>query len=196
MKKTEKLLIDITFDILYKKGYCATSLMDILKIAQITKGAMYYHFESKNVLVLATMKYYLDNLLNSQWIIPLEDTEEPIQALVHQINVYFSMFEDKENFLDIRHGCPLMNFVLDMSDKDETFFYYLQSVYFRWQEAVEKALLQAQLRQQTKTDFTAKEQALFIISCVEGCVGSAKAYNNLDLLRQSFKILTDYIEKL
>lgn len=196
MKKTEKLLIDITFNLLYKKGFCATSLMDILDEAKMTKGAMYYHFKSKHALVLATMQHYLESILVNHWVEPLAAAENPIETLVKQIDGYYAMFADEENLLDIKHGCPLSNFILDMSDTDEEFFNYLGSVYQRWQDAVEAALVKAQSQKQTKTDFDAKKQALFILSSVEGCIGSAKAYNNLESLKNSFEILTTYIKNL
>lgn len=196
MKKTEKLLIDITFDLLYKKGYCATSLMDILKIAKITKGAMYYHFTNKNDLVLASIQHYLEYILQAHWIAPFEECEHPIETLIQQINAYLDMYADAESFLEIKHGCPLINFVLDMSDKDEAFFTYLQSVYARWQESVNKALQKAQELKQTKTQFDTNDQALFIISSIEGSIGVAKAYNSLESLQKSFGVLTQYIERL
>ncbi len=196
MKKTEKLLIDITFNLLYKKGFCATSLMDILKTAKITKGAMYYHFTSKNELVLASMQYYLEYILQSHWIAPFEENDQPIEILIKQINAYLEIYADAESFLDIKHGCPLMNFVLDMSDKDEAFFSYLHSVYSRWQESVNKALQKAQELNQTKTKFDSNDQALFIISSIEGSIGVAKAYNSLESLTKSFEVLTNYIRSL
>jgi TetR/AcrR family transcriptional regulator, transcriptional repressor for nem operon len=196
MKKTEKLLIDITFELLYKKGYCATSLMDILKIAKITKGAMYYHFNNKNDLVLASMQHYLETILHLHWIEPFQECEQPIETLIQQINAYLVMYEDAESFLDIKHGCPLMNFVLDMSDKDEAFFTYLQSVYSRWQESVNKALQKAQVLKQTKTKFDTNDQALFIISSLEGSIGVAKAHNDLECLQKSFAVLIKCIESL
>jgi TetR/AcrR family transcriptional regulator, transcriptional repressor for nem operon len=196
MKETEKLLIDITFNLLYQKGYCATSLMDILKTAQVTKGAMYYHFNSKNELVLASMQYYLEYILQSHWIDPFNESDEPVQVLIQQINKYLVMYAEIGGFLDIKHGCPLMNFVLDMSDKDESFFIYLQSVYSRWQESVSKALQKAQEFNQTKTKFNSDDQALFIISSIEGSIGVAKAHNRLEVLRKSFTTLTDYIQRL
>lgn len=196
MKKTEKLLIDITFDLLYKKGYCATSLMDILKIAKITKGAMYYHFSNKNDLVLASMQHYLEYILHSHWIAPFEESDKPIETLIQQINGYLDIYADPTSFLDIKHGCPLINFVLDMSDKDEAFFTYLQSVYARWQESVNKALQKAQKLKQTKTSFDTNDQALFIISSIEGSIGVAKAHNDLESLKKSFAVLTKYVGSL
>lgn len=196
MKKTEKQLIDITFNLLYKKGYCATSLMDILKIAKITKGAMYYHFSNKNDLVLASMQHYLEYILESHWIAPFAESDKPIETLIRQINAYLDIYADPESFLDIQHGCPLINFVLDMSDKDEAFFTYLKSVYFRWQESVTNTLQKAQQLHLPTTDFDPAEQALFIISSIEGSIGVAKAHNDIELLRTSFAVLTRYIQKL
>ncbi len=196
MKKTKQSLIDATFELLYRKGYVGTGLTEILKIVDMTKGAMYYHFPSKHLLVLATMEHYLESILHQHWVEPFEQSEYPIETLVKQINLYKDMFGNKEHFLDVKHGCPLSNFILDMSNKDDIFFEYLKSVYGRWQESIEKALTKAQTLKQTKTSFDAKKQALYIISSVEGCIGSAKAYNDIDVLGDSFDILTTYIKAL
>lgn len=196
MKKTEKLLIDITFELLYKRGYCATSLTDILDLANMTKGAMYYHFKSKHDLTLAAMQHYLEDLLNKQLLVLTQENDKPIEAIVEHIEAYYRMFADKEHFLDIKHGSPFSNFVLDMSDKDEELFEYLKSVYERWQLSVEDALTKAKMKKQTKTEFDAKKQALFIISSIEGSIGSAKAYNSLDVLQDSFEVLNNYIKTL
>lgn len=196
MNKTKKLLIDITFDMLYKRGYCATGLMDILKAANLTKGALYYHFSNKNQLVLGTIEYYLELILQTHWITPLDNTDAPIETLVEQVSALYDLYESDEAFLMIKHGCPLNNFIQDMSDKEEEFFTYLQSVYHRWQESVEKALLQAQTLKHTHSEFNPKEQALFIVSAIEGSICSAKAYNDLTVLKTSFDVLNRYIKTL
>lgn len=196
MKKTEKLIVDITFDLLYKNGYYATGLTEILDQANMTKGAMYYHFKSKHALVLSTITHYLEPWLNDQWTEPFENSDEPIQSIINQISIYKDNFADKENYLSIKHGCPLSNFILDLSDKDEEFFEYLSNVYARWQNSFEKALTKAQSLKQTKTDFDAKKQALFIISSLEGSIVSAKAHNDLNILSESIEVLENYIKNI
>ncbi len=196
MNKTKKLLIDITFELLYKKGYCATSIVDILKVAQVTKGSIYYHFPSKDELVVETMEHYIEVILVSHWLEPLHDAKNPVEVLVQQINSLCDMYGDKTSFLDVKHGCPLNNFIQDMSDKNELFFKYLESAYRRWQESIEKALTKAQILKQTKSDFNPKTQSLFIMSAIEGSIGSAKAYNDLNTLKESFEVLNNYIKAL
>ncbi len=86
-----------------------------------------------------------------------------------------------------------------MSDKDEAFFVYLQSVYSRWQESINKALQKAQTLKQTKTDFQTNDQALFIISSIEGSIGVAKEFCSINKLHQvirfpvSFRTFSFYI---
>jgi len=196
MNKTKKLIIDTTFELLYKKGYCATSIVDILKVVKMTKGSLYYHFPSKDKLVAETMEHYIESILISHWIDPLTNTESPIEVLVEQINSLYAMYANKDVFLDVKHGCPLNNFIQDMSDKNEMFFKYLEGVYSRWQESIEKALTKAQILKQTKSDFNPKMQALFIMSSVEGSIGSAKAFNRLKTLKDSFEGLTQHIRTL
>jgi len=196
MKKMEQKLVDITFDLLYKQGYCDTNLGEILKIAEATKGALYYHFVSKHDLVVSAITHYLEQILKYHWVDILENSNSPIETLVAQIELYVSMFRDPENFLDIRHGCPLSNFILDMSDKDETIFEYLKSVYSRWSESIEKVLEKAQAQNQTHGKFNAKEQSLFIVSSIEGSIGSAKALNDIEILEKSISILITHIKNL
>ena len=196
MNKTKKLLIDITFELLYKKGYCATSIVDILKVAKMTKGSLYYHFESKDSLVLTSMEHYIEEMLESHWLQALNDSQTPLETLIQQINFLYAQYEDKNTLLSVTHGCPLNNFIQDMSDKNELYFKYLDSVYSRWQKSIEDALNKAKATNETKTDFNAKSQAIFIISAIEGSIGSAKAYNSLETLHDSFEVLTKYISTL
>jgi len=196
MKKMEKVLIDITFDLLYKQGYTATNIRDILKIAKITKGSIYYHFESKHDLVLSSMKYKLEQILKQHWIEPLSQNEYPKETLLEQIKLYQEMFHDPTSFLDIKHGCPLSNFTLDMSDKDELFFEYLKNVYLRWKDCIKKALDQAKVLKQTRSNFNSEHQAIFIISSLEGTIGSAKAFNDINVLEQGVLVLEEYINQL
>ena len=196
MHKMKKQLIDITFNLLYQKGYCATNLNDIVKEAHITKGSLYYHFESKHDLVLSSIKYYLEYILNDHWIEPLKNTSTPKETLIQQIELYQKMFIDKNNFLKLQHGCPLSNFILDMSDKDSDFFNYLKDVYIRWQNSIERTLIQATELKELKKDINPNQQSLFIISSLEGCIGSAKAYNDLKVLEDGFQILIEYVTNL
>ena len=73
-EETRKALIESALKLFGSKGYADTSVQEITEAAQVTKGAFYHHFESKEDLLrlihdefldyqLAILKMALDGLL-------------------------------------------------------------------------------------------------------------------------------------
>ena len=45
-------LLDITFEEVYRYGYCGAGIANILDRTGVPKGSMYHHFKSKKEMVL------------------------------------------------------------------------------------------------------------------------------------------------
>lgn len=56
---TKDRIMETTFKLLLKKGFANVSLSDIIKAADITTGGFYYHFDSKETLMVAAIKRYI-----------------------------------------------------------------------------------------------------------------------------------------
>ncbi|GAA0371731.1 TetR/AcrR family transcriptional regulator [Bacillus horti] len=54
--QTKELIAEKAKDLFEQKGYAATSMEDIRKYTQISKGSIYYHFKSKEELYLYTVE--------------------------------------------------------------------------------------------------------------------------------------------
>lgn len=52
-------LIEIAFELFMKKGYEDTTITDILKAANISKGAMYHYFDKKEDILDAVINYII-----------------------------------------------------------------------------------------------------------------------------------------
>lgn len=50
--RTRQRILDAALDVFYKKGYLATTIDDIAARIRLTKGAVYWHFDSKSDLIL------------------------------------------------------------------------------------------------------------------------------------------------
>jgi AcrR family transcriptional regulator len=50
---TTSLLVSVAREVFARDGYAATSLNTIVKVAGVTKGALYHHFDSKQALFRA-----------------------------------------------------------------------------------------------------------------------------------------------
>ncbi|MFW5714229.1 MAG: TetR/AcrR family transcriptional regulator [Brevefilum sp.] len=60
--ETRQLILDASMDLFAQNGYDATSMSEICQAAQISKGAFYHHFPSKQALFLALMATWLNDV--------------------------------------------------------------------------------------------------------------------------------------
>lgn len=84
------------------KGYSATSIQDIVDALGVTKGSFYYHYKSKEALLMDIHEQYIDDLLERQQTILQRQAaaKEKLAEMVHLLigdmekqgpiaNVYF-----------------------------------------------------------------------------------------------------------
>jgi AcrR family transcriptional regulator len=73
MKEKEKLIIETSIKLFASKGFNATSVQEIVNECDISKGAFYLYFKSKEALLLAIMKYYFKMIREKIDLIEKED---------------------------------------------------------------------------------------------------------------------------
>jgi AcrR family transcriptional regulator len=73
MKEKEKLIIETSIKLFASKGFNATSVQEIVNECDISKGAFYLYFKSKEALLLAIMKYYFEMIRDQVDLIEHED---------------------------------------------------------------------------------------------------------------------------
>jgi len=59
-------LIKQSIHLFVEKGFSATSIQDIVDTIGVTKGSFYYHFKSKEALLMDIHSHYIDDLLRRQ----------------------------------------------------------------------------------------------------------------------------------
>jgi AcrR family transcriptional regulator len=62
---TKSKIMEESFKLFLKKGFADVSLNEIRKASNITTGGFYYHFESKETLLVAVIEKYIFNYFNS-----------------------------------------------------------------------------------------------------------------------------------
>ena len=191
-QETRAEILFAAFNEIYKRGFQAASLSNILKNTGITKGALYHHFENKVVLGHAVLDEVIQETIYSTWIEPLNNTEDPITALQNIIiNSGSVMTED-----DISLGCPLNNLAQEMSPIDEGFRDRIADIYQEWQDAIATSLERAKEKGNVKHSVDSEEVALMFVASLQGCIGFAKSVQKLDTLMTCGKGLVDRLESL
>jgi TetR/AcrR family transcriptional regulator, transcriptional repressor for nem operon len=108
-ERTRERLLQAAFREVYRSGFQSASLDTILAAAGVTKGALYYHFDSKEALGYAIVEEVIARDLRGKWLRPLERGKDPIDTLIGIVQGESVRPEE------VRGGCPLNNRAQEMS---------------------------------------------------------------------------------
>ncbi len=176
---------------MYKSGFQAASLDNILSNANVTKGALYHHFGSKQELGYAVVDELIREHVLNRWVRSLEKAENPIDGLL-------AILRSKEPHpgFDQRLGCPLNNLAQEMSPLDEGFRKRLESVFRQWREGIAKALRRGQQGGQVRSEVDPLEAADFFIAALEGSLSLAKNAQDTNVFDNCKAGLASYLKGL
>ena len=163
-ERTRQRLLEAAFREVYRYGFQSAGIDKILAATNVTKGALYYHFESKEALGYAIVEEIVATLPRDRWLLPLERSKDrdSIDALIDVVRAIPTRPRD------IKGGCPLVNLAQEMSPLDEQFRKRLQRIFQSWQDGVASALRRGQEQGTVRRDLDPEEMASFLIAMVEG----------------------------
>src|ERR1700723_3477134 len=163
-ERTRRRLLQAAFREVYRYGFQSAGIDTILAATNVTKGALYYHFESKEALGYAIIEEIVAKFPHDRWLLPLERSKDrdPIDVLIGIVQAIPSRPRD------LKAGCPLVNLAQEMSQLDEQFRKRLERIFRAWQEGIATTLRRGQLQGTVRRDLVPEETASFLIAMVEG----------------------------
>jgi AcrR family transcriptional regulator len=188
---TRQTLLQAAFQEIYRSGFQAASLDNILSKAGVTKGALYHHFGSKQGLGYAVVDELIREHILDRWVRPLEKADNPIDGLLGVLRS-----KGPHPSFNQRLGCPLNNLAQEMSPLDEGFRKRLESAFREWREGIAKALRRGQERGQVRSDVDPFESADFFLAALEGSVSLAKNARDENLFGNCKAGLARFLESL
>src|SRR5215471_13446891 len=83
-ERTRQRLLQSAFREVYRTGFQSASIDTILAATNVTKGALYYHFDSKEALGHAIIDEVIATFPRDRWLLPLQRSKDknPIDALI------------------------------------------------------------------------------------------------------------------
>ena len=167
-ERTRERLLQAAFREVLRSGFQSAGIDTILATTNVTKGALYYHFDSKEALGYAIVDEIIAKLVRDGWLRPLLSDGQPIDILIGVVR----RIPDRPQ--DVRAGCPLLNLAQEMSPLDEQFRKRLRRLFLAWQEGVATLLRKGQSQGTVRRDLNPDEAASFLVAMVEGYVSLAK----------------------
>jgi TetR/AcrR family transcriptional regulator, transcriptional repressor for nem operon len=189
-KRTRERLLEAAFREVYRSGFQSAGLDAILAAAGVTKGALYYHFGSKEALGYAIVEEIIAPDNRGQWLRPLEKCEDPIETLIGSVQGLSVQPEA------VRGGCPLINLAQEMSPLDAGFRQRLATIFRNWQDGVAVALLDGQKHGNVRRDLEPAQAAGLLIAMVEGYGSLAKNAQDAKVMEAGIRNIVDWLRSL
>lgn len=169
--ETRQMILQKSFELIYRQGYQATSIDNILATTQVTKGAFFYHFKSKDEMGLAMINEILYPGMYTSLVTPLLDARDPVNEIYQMMRTVLI----KIPFLRAKYGCPAINLIEELAPLNEDFRKALVRLTEQWQDAIAQTIDNGKEDGIIRADVNSKHAACFIIAGYGGIRNMGKA---------------------
>ncbi|WP_073241481.1 TetR/AcrR family transcriptional regulator [Maribacter aquivivus] len=187
---TMQRLQNTGLELFYAQGYYETSIDDILKKLDLSKGAFYYHFDSKEDFFIQIIQNLLARKIYSTLIEPIEGHENPLTLITKCFDD--AMETAVHNEMD--YGCILSNFLTEFNGKNEVIMRHLNEIVTVWEVNLITTLQKGKFNGYLDRHVDCEAAATFIMSSYFGvrtlmtsAAPASKKYRFMSQLRQYFK---------
>ncbi len=190
--ETRLTILKKAFELIYTKGYRTTSIDDIIATTEVTKGAFYYHFKSKDEMGLAIINEVVKPAMEESFIKPLQQIEDPVKEIYGMIRHLLL----HNPFLKLEYGCPAGNLTQEMTPWNSQFSEALSHLVKEWQLAIERCIKKGKSEGIIRKDVNAQQVSYFIMSGYWGITNFGKVYNSDACYYSYLKELKQYLTGL
>jgi TetR/AcrR family transcriptional regulator, transcriptional repressor for nem operon len=189
-ERTRERLLQAAFREVHRSGFQSAGIDRILAATNVTKGALYHHFESKEALGYAIVEEKIAKLTHDRWLRPMLRDGQAIDILISVVRRIPARLQD------VRAGCPLLNLSQEMSPLDEQFRKRLERIFLDWQEGVAALLRKGQAQRTVRRDLNPDETASFLVAMVEGYATLAKNAQDAKVWKAGVRNIVGWLKSL
>lgn len=183
-------------ELFYANGYYNTSVGDILKSLDLSKGAFYHHFQSKEEFFISIIQNLVFRKVYSMLIEPLEEQQDPFQAIEKCLDNALETAEHNE----MDFGFILNNFINEFNGRNETIMKNLTDICKVWEVNLVTLLQKGKSNGYVERHVDSEALATYIMASYFGIrtlmvSGNAKMlrYRYLQQLRGYFRSLSQKV---
>lgn len=187
---TKERFLVVAADLFLRQGYEKTPVAQILEKTGVGAGSFYYHFDSKEGLLLAVLDRYR-RLLPEIFERPAyRATEDPIARVFHILELY------RRYLLEFQfdQGCPVGNIALEIGDQIPAARQRTDALFEQWRAMIRRCLDDAADR--FSADLNRDELATLVLTVMEGGVMQSRAARDIGPFEASVRQLRNYFDLL
>ncbi|MDX3646262.1 ScbR family autoregulator-binding transcription factor [Streptomyces sp. MB09-02B] len=172
--RTRRAVLEAAATVFADHGYTAATVADILKIAGVTKGALYFHFDSKEALARGVLEVQADQRLPEQEI-KLQEMVDVAMTVAHRLR-----FDPV-----LRAGARL--------SADPAGRKHYGSAWPLWVDMLAEIVSQARLRGETLAHVVPREVGELVVGAFNGVQLYAQLESGLEDIERRVSVLLQYL---
>ena len=173
-----------------EKGYNSTSVMDILREADVNAGSMYHVFPGKQDVLLGVLDMYHQGI-GPMLLAPVWNAEpDPIERVFALLESY----RQRLIITECTYGCPIGSIALELHEPDPPVRERLAANFDAWVAAIEACFVEAGARLPASVD--RRGLAVMALTSMEGGVMLSRTHRTLDAFEDAVRMYRDYVERL
>lgn len=190
--ETRAKLVQTAYEQMHEHGFQGMRVDQVLKQAELQKGAFYHHFNSKIELGYAVVDEAIRAVLETVWLTQIEEMENPLI----EIPVMLETLGERITPLMQEHGCPLNNLAQEMSNLDNGFRQRIDASFTLWINTLASKLDEAKSKHYMRGDVNSQLVSRFIIAVIEGCTSITKVEKTAQQFNACVSQLKTYLQCL
>jgi len=171
-EQTRQRIIDAAAQLFISKGFYGTSIADLAQATELTKGALYHHFENKDAIFFAVV-----NSVRETWhrivVRDVLKSEDALSRIGVLLDNHARCVSENETLCLVLNGL-----IAEMDGLNPTFMAALQGLYDDLTGFIERIIQKGQNAGQVRSDLDARLVAINIVGMMRGG-GCARILNRL-----------------
>ena len=193
---TRQKLMDIAERLILDSGYSAMSIEQVIGEAGITKGGFFYHFDSKNALVLALMQRYREAesfVFSGLFERSRELTPDPLQQMLVFVKLFAEMMADMER---LHPGCLVASMTYESQQVNEQVRAITAEIVLDWRRLFGEKIENINRVYSPNIPVSSDDLADMLSAVMEGGIMLSRALGDPAILEKQLLEYRSYIELL
>jgi TetR/AcrR family transcriptional repressor of nem operon len=195
-ENTKQQILDAAKGLVLERGFSATSIDEIIKSSELTKGAFFHHFPSKGELARALLQRYVDedlSLFDRLSARADELSDDPLQRIL----LFLSLFEEfVENIEGPFPGCMFASYIYEGQQFSPEIHKLIETALRSWTAHYQCKLEALMAVRPPRIGVTSEQLAEMIVSLLEGAFLLARAYNDTGVITRQSRTFRQYLRSI
>ncbi len=164
----EEQVLAAAMDAFWRKGYEATSLVDLTECTRINKASLYRVFGDKHQLFKAALKNYADT--------EFRETTSVVSADASPLANIRAVVKKVSDDADSDKGCMMINSMVELAPHDPEVKQMLQGFGEQRLQAIQDMIAQAQAADEIRTELDPHKLAMSLMIAFAGSAAMVKGF--------------------